>query len=541
MKQIVLSITIIIACGLSVLQAQTDTVAKCAAQPEKEYVVTNFDIWMRSNWGFSMTGGTNYFLGDISSKDAVILKPNFGIGIEKKLNDYVVWKGNFMQGRLSGEKAAYESGDAANLYFIAKITEYSTVFQFDLINILQGPAERKASINAYAGAGIVDFRTQRKDLKTKAVMQSYGFNGIHLATPTREVVFPIGVLFNYNVNKALAFNLDVSLRMVNSDKVDAHISNANNTVFADMYNYTGIGFTYKFGYKDCDYDGIVNRLDKCPGTPYGMPVDADGCITDKDNDGIADNEDDCPDMPGTIATKGCPDTDGDGIADKDDACPQDKGLLELNGCPDTDGDGIADKDDKCPKEKGKVELNGCPDSDNDGIADYEDRCPNEFGIPVLLGCPDTDGDGIADIDDKCPKEAGLSKNAGCPEVKKEVLKIFERALTGIQFETGKDVILKTSFPILDQVVKVMKENPSYNLEINGHTDNVGDAQKNQELSNKRSLAVQNYMVSKGVENNRMISHGYGDTMPIADNKTSQGKSKNRRVEFKVIFQTITVE
>jgi len=308
-----------------------------------------------------------------------------------------------------------------------------------------------------------------------------------------------------------------------------------------MYNYTGIGFSYKFGYKDCDYDGIPNRLDKCPGTPYGMPVDATGCITDKDNDGIADNDDACPEMAGPASTKGCPDTDGDEIADKDDSCPFDKGSIEMKGCPDTDSDGIADKDDKCPKEKGKIELNGCPDSDNDGLADFEDRCPELFGPAVLNGCPDTDGDGIADIDDKCPKEAGLSKNLGCPEVKKEVLKIFERALTGIQFETGKDVILKTSFPILDQVVKVMKENPSYNLEINGHTDNVGNAQKNMELSNKRAIAVQNYMISKGVEASRMKAQGFGDTMPVADNKTALGKSKNRRVEFKVVFQTITVE
>jgi len=87
----------------------------------------------------------------------------------------------------------------------------------------------------------------------------------------------------------------------------------------------------------------------------------------------------------------------------------------------------------------------------------------------------------------------------------------------------------------------MKENPSYNLEINGHTDNVGNAQKNMELSNKRAIAVQNYMISKGVEASRMKAQGFGDTMPVADNKTALGKSKNRRVEFKVVFQTITVE
>jgi len=542
MKQLFISIVLVFIGNITTVNAQQDTVKSvCASQKTEIQTPSDFDIWMRSDWGFSMTGGTNYFLGDISSHDVVVLKPNFGIGLEKKLNEYILWKGNFMQGRLSGEKEKFEMGGIANLYFIAKITEYSSVFEFDLLDVLQGPQERKASLNAYAGFGIVDFRTQRKNLVTKQVLQSYGFDGFQLAKPTREMVYPVGVVFEYNVTKALAFNFDVSLRIVNSDKVDAYIANANNTIFADMYNYTGIGFTYKFGYKDCDFDGVPNRLDKCPGTPYGLPVGPDGCITDRDNDGIADNEDVCPDMPGPANTKGCPDTDGDGIADKDDKCIYDKGTIEMFGCPDADGDGIADKDDKCPKEKGTIELHGCPDADADGIADFEDRCPNQFGPAVLNGCPDTDGDGIADIDDKCPKEPGLSKNIGCPEVKKEVLKIFERALTGIQFETGKDVILKASYPILDQVVQVMLQNPSYNLEINGHTDNVGDPQKNMELSDKRAKAVQNYLISKGVAKERTIARGFGDTLPIADNKTPQGKSKNRRVEFKVVFQSIIIE
>ena len=129
---------------------------------------------------------------------------------------------------------------------------------------------------------------------------------------------------------------------------------------------------------------------------------------------------------------------------------------------------------------------------------------------------------------------------GCPAVKREVLKIFEKALTGIQFETGEDVIKKQSFPILDQVVKAMKENPEYNLEINGHTDNVGDSTKNQILSDKRAASVRKYLIDKGIAETRMVSHGYGQTIPIADNKTAAGRAKNRRVEFKVLFQQIEV-
>ena len=120
-------------------------------------------------------------------------------------------------------------------------------------------------------------------------------------------------------------------------------------------------------------------------------------------------------------------------------------------------------------------------------------------------------------------------------MKAETKKIFAQALQGIQFESGKNVIKKSSYSILDKVVKVMKENPSYNLEINGHTDSQGAAATNLELSQKRSDAVQAYLTKGGVEASRLTAKGFGETMPVADNATAAGKAKNRRVEFKVNF------
>jgi outer membrane protein OmpA-like peptidoglycan-associated protein len=153
----------------------------------------------------------------------------------------------------------------------------------------------------------------------------------------------------------------------------------------------------------------------------------------------------------------------------------------------------------------------------------------------MKGCPDSDGDGIADKEDKCPKVAGVASNDGCPEIKEETKKVFEQALKGIQFEPGKDVIKKTSYGILDNVVKIMKENPSYLLEINGHTDSQGDDAKNMTLSQKRAEAVRNYLVSKGIETSRLTPKGYGETVPKATNDTPAGRAENRRVEFKVNF------
>lgn len=81
----------------------------------------------------------------------------------------------------------------------------------------------------------------------------------------------------------------------------------------------------------------------------------------------------------------------------------------------------------------------------------------------------------------------------------------------------------------------MKENPSYNLEINGHSDNTGIASKNLTLSQKRADAVKAYLTKGGVEADKLTAKGFGQTVPVADNATAAGRAKNRRVEFKVNF------
>jgi len=202
---------------------------------------------------------------------------------------------------------------------------------------------------------------------------------------------------------------------------------------------------------------------------------------------------------------------------------------------DRDKDGIPDKDDKCPDEAGPASTQGCPDSDGDGVADKEDKCPTKPGKAEWNGCPDSDGDGIPDHLDKCPDVAGLAEMKGCPAIKEETRKLFEKALTGVKFETGSAKITKASFSILDDVVKVMEENPSYNLDIHGHTDNTGKAENNLQLSKDRAASVKTYLVSKGVDSGRLRSEGFGQEKPAYDNGTSEGRAKNRRVEFKVTF------
>jgi outer membrane protein OmpA-like peptidoglycan-associated protein len=229
------------------------------------------------------------------------------------------------------------------------------------------------------------------------------------------------------------------------------------------------------------------------------------------------------------------DTDGDGTPDLTDECPSAPGLAQFNGCPDTDHDGVADKNDQCPGVAGTAKYNGCPvpDKDGDGINDDDDKCPSVAGTAKYDGCPipDTDGDGVDDETDKCPSVPGTVTNKGCPEVKEEVKKRLSFAATAIQFETGKAVVKKQSYKLLDEIVGILNEYPDYMMTIDGHTDNVGKPAKNLELSRQRAQAVKDYCVNKGIDSDRLQANGYGDTVPKASNKTAKGRARNRRVEM----------
>ncbi|RYY52214.1 MAG: OmpA family protein [Chitinophagaceae bacterium] len=233
------------------------------------------------------------------------------------------------------------------------------------------------------------------------------------------------------------------------------------------------------------------------------------------------------------------DTDKDGIIDSLDKCPAVPGLAKYEGCPipDTDKDGINDEEDKCPAVFGLARYQGCPipDTDKDGVNDEEDKCITEAGPASNQGCPyvDTDGDGVPDPEDKCPTVPGPKENQGCPEIKKEVIERINYSAKNIYFATGKYTLLSKSFKGLDDVVKIMNENPATALTIDGHTDDVGADALNQKLSENRANAVKAYLVKKGVDETRLTATGYGETTPIADNKTPAGRQKNRRVELKL--------
>ncbi|NUN14333.1 MAG: OmpA family protein [Myxococcales bacterium] len=328
------------------------------------------------------------------------------------------------------------------------------------------------------------------------------------------------------------------------------------------YRHIDSGFAAAVGGGAGMLDGISNADFRVFATVGYQP--AHYAVLDADGDGILDDVDACPndpeDMDNFQDQDGCPDddNDGDGVKDAQDKCPNDAedkdAFQDEDGCPDldNDNDGIADVTDKCPNDPedmdGDMDDDGCPDidTDGDGIADYRDQCPKDpedkDGFQDEDGCPDpdNDGDGVLDTADKCPNQPEDKDNCqdddGCPEEGRVCVEADRIAITEmVFFKTGKAIIDPISFPLLAEVAEVMKTTAGLRLiEIQGHTDDVGNDKSNLRLSQKRADAVRQHLIKNGVNRKILSSKGYGETVPLLPNDSDENRAKNRRVEFKIL-------
>ena len=268
-------------------------------------------------------------------------------------------------------------------------------------------------------------------------------------------------------------------------------------------NYAkGLGAFYQKGSEDFTLTTMGATL----GIHLGKQQKTELVVKDKDSDGVPDNEDACPNEAGSAITKGCPDVDGDGIADKEDKCASVAGLAKYGGCP-------------------------IPDGDGDGMNDEVDRCPTVAGLAKYGGCPmpDKDGDGIADEEDACPDKVGTASNKGCPQVTEKEKEKVKFAATRLQFDYQSANISVSSYAALDEVVAVLKEYSQAKITIEGHTSGAAN-EGNLKLSQQRADAVKKYLVSKGIEAERLTAVGYGATQPIVPDIASP---QNRRVDIKL--------
>lgn len=173
------------------------------------------------------------------------------------------------------------------------------------------------------------------------------------------------------------------------------------------------------------------------------------------------------------------------------------------------------------------------DIDDDDILDKQDKCPEIPGLTIFGGCPDQDRDGIQDSEDDCPEIDCLIDNEGCPKMEEETIKRLQEFGQIIFFETNKDVLTKESSDSLEEVYSILFQYPIVQVIIEGLTDNVDDIDSNQLLSEKRANKVLGYLIERGIPSSKLKALGYDETRPIRTNSTSEGRSYNRRVEFKI--------
>lgn len=240
---------------------------------------------------------------------------------------------------------------------------------------------------------------------------------------------------------------------------------------------------------DPDDDGVPEPRDRCLATPEGMPVDAYGCERDTDGDGVPDHRDACGNTPGPAS-------------------------VDRRGCPtDADDDRVYDGVDQCPDTPAgaDVDARGCPtDGDGDGVPDGLDRCPDSTeGAEV-------DDDGCSTV------AAGLDRG--------------RLALDDVRFDFGSARLTEASRGLLDRVGETLLKRPRLVVQVQGHTDSIGSDEVNRELSWRRARSVVEYLTRQypGLEEDRLVAVGMGETQPVADNATEAGRAENRRVEFVVV-------
>jgi OOP family OmpA-OmpF porin len=366
-----------------------------------------------------------------------------------------------------------------------------------------------SSIKGYTGPPVFDIWPDQKHLDLSANLLAY-FNRDSMFAP--YLLVGVGYLlvdakegaqFLGNTGRddrpTASYGLGLKWRMGQSNysiRAEHRVRTAfDNENLTDQL--TTIGVQYDFGgtksdigvpetNKDSDGDGVLDIWDACDNTPPGVEVTSRGCELknldrDDDEDHINNNNDQCPNTPIGVA-------------------------VDRVGCSfDSDMDGVPTGQDRCPASRAGADVNeyGCEnDEDDDGVLDHHDSCLNT-------------------------RPGARTDVKGC-EIKDII------SLPGVNFETGHDILLPGTEYLLQTAADTLKKHPDLQIEVAGHSDDVGNADQNIGLSMRRAKTVRNFLIQYGVAENRLTFKGYGEAQPIADNSTADGRATNRRVELRLV-------
>jgi len=367
-------------------------------------------------------------------------------------------------------------------------------------------------------------------------------------------IFPIGAGFEVALSDALLLDFNGGYTFTLSDDLNAYnnLNSPNTEQNYDGYYMFGIGlvFVNGSGSSDADGDGLTKSQEKEIGTnPNNPDTDGDGLNdgeefktyftsplnSDTDGDGLGDARE----VRTYKTDPNKPDTDGDELTDGDEIMKYKTDPLNRDSDQDklTDGQEVTttQTDPMNPDSDGDTLLDGdevnlyktnplVTDTDEEGLKDGEEI--NMYSTDPLN--PDTDGGTVSDY-----VEVRRGTNPLNPE--DDVVKInVPIVLEGITFETGKWDITPESAVVLKGALKTMETYSDIIVEIAGYTDDVGSNSSNQILSQKRADSVRSWLISKGIEPDRLIARGYGEDFPRVPNNSPENRRMNRRIEFKRI-------
>jgi|GEM_PF-36590 len=335
-----------------------------------------------------------------------------------------------------------------------------------------------------------DFDVTDRTSSADEGVQAYNLPSYGLVDAGASYLVPVSDIFD------LRFRANVNNLLDNLYVAEA-TDITGGTNLANLRGYFGFGRTWNASAKVVFKEG--KKEAKMPDVPMPAPAPV---VLDRDGDGVLDAADDCPDTPGTV--KGCPDGDGDGVIDGNDDCPDTPGVATNAGCP-VEAETIIEKE--------------------------------------IVPIPDMDGDGLLDNVDNCPEVAGPASNGGCPVVSTPapvvsvpsttVIESINFIAKNVYFNTNSAVLKSESKVRLDEIAAIVRQYPTTAFVIEGHTDSVGDAGLNMDLSRRRAASVVNYLITKGISSTMLSSTGYGENNPVATNDTAEGRAQNRRVVIRL--------
>ncbi len=334
-------------------------------------------------------------------------------------------------------------------------------------------------------------------------------------TETSSLTLPLGIGVTWTLSERFDFFAEFMKTLTFSDALDTWVSEDN-----DNYNQINFGLTLYLGDrpramqpeapvrevpKDTDGDGLLD-------TDEVSIYNTDPNNRDTDGDGLNDGDE----VNRYKTDPTLRDTDYDRLLDGEEVQTHKTDPL----LKDTDSDGCSDGDEVLDMKTNALVA----DTDGDGLSDCDER--NVYRTNPLV--KDTDDDSADD---------GKEVRDGTNPLVADILRMTESGeivLEGINFETNSARITPDSETTLTKALNTLRTNPELRVEIQGHTDDVGNNSANQRLSEARSNSVRDYLVQRGIDAGRMTTRGYGEERPLVPNDSAENRTKNRRIQFQVL-------